>query len=209
MTFYIAIIDYGMGNLKSVSNLLEFLNVKHKITSFSKEILDADGIILPGVGAFGDAMVNLRKKNLIFILDEIVNIEKPLFGICLGMQLLFTKSYEMGEFNGLSYINGEVVSFEKFNVEKIPQIGWNSVNIKHPDHFLVQGIPNNTYFYFVHSYYCIPKNQEAILGLTEYGETKFTSIVYKNNIVATQFHPEKSSKFGQKMFQNFISFCKK
>lgn len=209
MTFYIAIIDYDMGNLKSVSKLLTHLNTNSKISSDAEVILDANGVILPGVGAFGDAMKNIREKNLIPILNEIVRIEKPLFGICLGLQLLFSKSYEMGEHNGLDYISGEVISFDRSRVDKIPQIGWNSVQFEDINHFLIQDIPNDSYFYFVHSYYCLPENIENLLGTTLYGETEFCSIAYKDNIVATQFHPEKSSKYGIQMYKNFISFCKK
>ncbi|TXT63273.1 MAG: Imidazole glycerol phosphate synthase subunit HisH [Promethearchaeota archaeon] len=209
MSFYIAIIDYGMGNLKSVSKLLDFLKISNTITSDPEYILNADGVILPGVGAFGDAMENLRDKGLVSIIDEIVREGKPLFGICLGLQLLFTKSYEMGEFLGLGYIPGEVIPFDKSKVGKIPQIGWNSVNLKKKDHYLINNIPNNSYFYFVHSFYCVPENEGAILGQTQYGEITFCSIARKENIVATQFHPEKSSTLGIQMYKNFVEFCKK
>jgi len=209
MSFKIAIIDYEMGNLKSIYKLLHHLNVEGIITSEPKKILDADGIILPGVGAFGDAMVNLKQKNLIPIIGDLVKDKKPLFGICLGQQLLFSKSYEMGQHEGLNLIKGEVVEFDIEKVNKIPQIGWNSVDFTDEDHFLIQGIPNNTYFYFVHSFYCQPKNREEILGLTRYNEVEFCSMISKDNIIATQFHPEKSSKYGIQMYQNFIDYCKK
>jgi len=209
MTFYIAIIDYDMGNLKSVSKLLTHLNTNSIISSDADVILDADGVILPGVGAFGDAMKNIQDKKLLPVLDEIVKLEKPLFGICLGLQLLFSRSYEMGEHKGLDYIHGKVISFKISKVDKIPQIGWNSVHFEDKDHFLIQNIPNDSYFYFVHSYYCLPKNETNLLGSTIYGETEFCSVAYKDNIVATQFHPEKSSKLGIQMYENFISFCKK
>ncbi|MFX1313006.1 MAG: imidazole glycerol phosphate synthase subunit HisH, partial [Promethearchaeota archaeon] len=140
---------------------------------------------------------------------QIVNEGKPLLGICLGLQLLFSKSYEMGHFKGLEIIKGDIKSFDISKVHKIPQIGWNSVNFQDEGHFLVQGIPNNSYFYFVHSFYCIPVNTENILGLTQYGKIKFCSMISKDNIFATQFHPEKSSKYGIKMYKNFIDFCKK
>ncbi|MHA1292301.1 MAG: imidazole glycerol phosphate synthase subunit HisH [Promethearchaeota archaeon] len=209
MSFYIAIIDYEMGNLKSIYKCLKYLNVNSIITDDSKTILDADGIILPGVGAFGDAMKQLKKKNLIPIIDQIVKEKKPLFGICLGLQLIFSKSYEMGEFKGLDYVKGEIVPFDINKVEKVPQIGWNSVRFLIKDYFLVQGIPNNSYFYFVHSFYAIPENKERIVGLTKYGEIEYCSIICKENIFATQFHPEKSSKYGIQMYKNFIDYCKK
>lgn len=206
---FIAIIDYEMGNLKSIYKCIKHLGVDSAITSNPKIILDADGVILPGVGAFGDAMKNLREKNLIDTVYQLVNDGKPLFGICLGLQLLFTKSSEMGQFEGFDLIRGSVISFDISKVDKIPQIGWNNVDFQDPDHYLVQGIPNNSYFYFVHSFYGVPKTKENILGLTQYGEIKFCSIVSKENIVATQFHPEKSSKYGIRMYQNFIDFCRK
>lgn len=209
MTFYIAIIDYEMGNLKSISKLLQFLNVKSIITSKNKEILNADGVILPGVGAFGDAMNHLKEKNLIPIINDIDSENKPLFGICLGQQLLFSKSYEMGEHEGLDLIKGSVISFDLEKVNKVPQIGWNSVQFKNTDHYLIQDIPDNSYFYFVHSFYVIPDNKNNILGSTQYGDIEFSSIVFKDNIIGTQFHPEKSSKDGIKMYQNFIEYCKK
>ena len=209
MPFNIAIIDYEMGNLKSIYKLLDHLNVESIITSDSKIIKDADGIILPGVGAFGDAMKNLRQKDLISVIEDMILEKKPLFGICLGQQLLFTKSYEMGQNMGLNIIEGEVVEFDLSNVKKVPQIGWNSVNFTNKDHFLIQGIPNNTYFYFVHSFYSIPKNKNEILGLTKYDEIEFCSMISKDNVIATQFHPEKSSTYGIQMYQNFINYCKK
>ena len=209
MPFNIAIIDYEMGNLKSIYKCLKHLNVKSTITSDSKIILDADGVILPGVGAFGDAMKHLKQKNLINTVYQLVDDGKPLFGICLGLQLLYSKSSEMGNFEGFDLIKGRIISFDINLVDKIPQIGWNNVDFQDLDHYLVQGIPNNSYFYFVHSFYGVPEKKENILGLTQYGEIKFCSVISKENIVATQFHPEKSSKYGIRMYQNFIDFCRK
>ena len=208
MPFNIAIIDYEMGNLKSIYKCLKHLNVDAIITDESEIILDADGVILPGVGAFGDAMMHLREKNLIPIINQIVAEKIPLFGVCLGQQLIFSKSYEMGEHDGLNLIKGEVILFDKKKVDKIPQIGWNSVEFVKNDHFLVQGIQNNSYFYFVHSFYTVPQNKEHIVGITNYGEIEYCSIVCKDNIIATQFHPEKSSKSGIQIYKNFIEFCK-
>ena len=209
MTLNIAVIDYEMGNLKSIYKCLKHLNIEAKITDNPRIILDSDGVILPGVGAFGDAMMHLKEKNLIPIIKQIVKDNKPLFGICLGLHLLYSKGFEMGEFEGLDIIQGEVIIFDKSKVDKIPQIGWNNVEFQNDNHFIIQGIPTNSYFYFVHSFYGVPKNEENVLGLTKYGEIEFCSIVSKDNVIATQFHPEKSSKYGIQMYQNFIDFCKR
>ena len=209
MSFNIAIIDYEMGNLKSIYKCLKYLDVRSAITSDPKIILNADGVILPGVGAFGDAIKHLKEKKLLDIIYQLINEGKPLFGICLGLQLLFETSSEMGSFRGLKLLKGEVILFDVKKVIKVPHIGWNSVELLNRDHFLIQEIPNNTYFYFVHSFYSVPENEENLLGLTRYGEIEFCSIVSNDNIVATQFHPEKSSRYGIKIYQNFIDFCKK
>jgi glutamine amidotransferase len=209
MSFNIAIIDYEMGNLKSIHKCLKHLNVTSSVTSDPNVILNADGVILPGVGAFGDAMRHLEEKELISVIRQVVTNEIPLFGICLGLQLLFTSSSEMGAFEGLDIIEGKVVLFDNEKVGKVPHIGWNSVEFTNFNHFIMQGIPNNSYFYFVHSYYSIPKKKENSLGLTRYGDIEFCSVACNDNIIATQFHPEKSSKFGIQIYQNFIDFCKK
>ena len=209
MSFNIAIIDYEMGNLKSVYKCLKYLNVNSSITSDPNVILNADGVILPGVGAFGDAIKHLKEKNLIDIIHQLVNEGKPLLGICLGLQLLFGTSSEMGSFKGLDLIKGDVILFEVSKVIKVPHIGWNNVVIQNLDHFLIQGIPNQSYFYFVHSFYSVPKNEENILGLTKYRDVEFCSIAFKDNVIATQFHPEKSSKHWIMIYKNFVDFCKK
>ncbi|MFX0188186.1 MAG: imidazole glycerol phosphate synthase subunit HisH [Candidatus Hodarchaeota archaeon] len=209
MPFNIAIIDYEMGNLKSIYKCLKHLNVDTIITDDSKVILDTDGVILPGVGAFGDAMRHLKEKNLIPVITQIVNEKKPLFGICLGQQLIFSKSYEMGEHEGLNLIKGDIIPFDISKVDKIPQIGWNSVEFLTKENFLIQGIPNNSYFYFVHSFYADPENKDLIIGLTKYGEVEYCSIIGRDNIIATQFHPEKSSKYGIQIYKNFIKYCRK
>ena len=208
MPLKISIIDYEMGNLKSIDKLLHHLKVDSQITSDPKAILDSDGVILPGVGAFGDAMKNLTEKELIPVIDELVKNKKPLFGICLGQQLLFSNSSEMGDHKGLEIIKGNVIPFDIKKVDKVPQIGWNSVKFQNNEHFLIQNIPDESYFYFVHSFYGVPENIENILGKTQYGDIFFSSMVFKDNIIATQFHPEKSSKNGIKMYENFIQFCK-
>lgn len=209
MSFYIAIIDYEMGNLKSVYKCIKHLGIDAIITDDPDQILNADGVILPGVGAFRDAMKQLSRKNLISVIDSVIEKNIPLFGICLGLQLLYSKSYEMGESQGLGIVPGEVIKFNINKVDKIPQIGWNSVKFQKEDHYLVQNIPDESYFYFVHSYYGVPKRKENILGKTTYGEIEFCSMVYDKNVVATQFHPEKSSEFGIQMYRNFIEHCKR
>jgi glutamine amidotransferase len=209
VSFNIAIIDYEMGNLKSIYKLLKHLDINAIITSDHNKIENSDGVILPGVGAFGDAMKKLREKRLINLIKDIVLGGKPLLGICLGQHMLFSQSLEMGQHKGLDVIKGEVISFEKTLVGKIPQIGWNNVLFINEDHFMVQGIPNNSYFYFVHSFYAIPNETATILGITKYGETEFCSMVSQDNVIATQFHPEKSGKNGIKMYQNFIQYCRK
>ncbi len=209
MPFNIAIIDYEMGNLKSIYKCVKHLNVESTITEDPKEILAADGVILPGVGAFGDAMRHLKEKNLISTINQVVNEKIPLFGICLGQQLLFSTSSEMGDNKGLNLIEGNVIPFKKTKVNKIPQIGWNNVSFVDKENFLIQGIPNDSYFYFIHSLYTIPKKNKNIIGKTRYGNTEYSSIICKDNIFATQFHPEKSSKNGIQIYKNFIDYCRR
>ena len=209
MDFNIAIIDYEMGNLKSVYKCLNYLNVQTIITDSKDKILNADGIILPGVGAFGIAIETLIQKKLDVVIKQAVAQKIPLFGICLGLQLLFSKSEEMGEYEGLNLITGNVNLFEKNLVDKIPHIGWNNVSFTNNNHFLLEGIPNNSYFYFVHSYFAVPKDKQTVLGTTQYGNTEFASIIGDKNIIATQFHPEKSGKTGISLLKNFIKYCKK
>ena len=209
MSFNIAIIDYEMGNLKSIYKLLHHLDIDSIITSDHNKIKNADGVILPGVGAFGDAMKQLHKKGLFTLIKDLTQEGKPLLGICLGHHLLFSQSTEMGQHEGLDLIQGNVISFDKMLVGKIPQIGWNNVFFLKEDHFMVQGIPNNSYYYFVHSFYAIPTDSSTILSTTKYGATNFCSMVCKDNIITTQFHPEKSGKNGIKVYQNFVQYCRK
>ncbi len=209
MPFNIAIIDYGMGNLKSIYKLFRHLEIDCEITSKPDIIKNSDGVVLPGVGAFGDAMKNLRDRNLDVLIKNIVNEGKPLLGVCLGLQLLLSKSNEMGEHLGLDIIKGKVIMFDKSKGDKVPQIGWNNVNFEDPTHFLVKDIPNHAYFYFVHSFYAVAEDQSTILGTTRYGDIEFASILQKKNVIATQFHPEKSSKYGIQLYRNFIAYCMK
>ena len=195
----IAIIDYKMGNLGSVKNALDSLNIDSVITSDINVIKSADKLILPGVGAFKQAMDNLKELNLIDTIKEEVNNGKPILGICLGMQLLFTSSEEYGLTNGLNILSGRIIHFKE-NGLKIPHMGWNNLNIASGSK-LFKGL-NNPYVYFVHSYHLVTDNSNYILTKTTYGYEFSCAVEYKN-IFATQFHPEKSGDVGLKILKNF------
>lgn len=197
----IAIIDYGMGNLASVKNAFIKLGYEAHTTSDPDEIFQADKVVLPGVGAFADAIHNIRDLGMDKIIYKLVEKGTPFLGICLGLQLLFTESYENGIHKGLDIIPGRV---EKFNLPaqfKVPQMGWNSIEID-PASQLLAGVPNGSYFYFVHSYYVVPEDESVVAARTNYG-MDFVSAVEKGNVFATQFHPEKSSAMGLKILRNF------
>lgn len=196
----IVIIDYGMGNLRSVQKAFEHVGFQALITRDPAVIQNASKIVLPGVGAFKDAMDNLYSLGLIDVLNEEVIEKKKLFlGICLGMQLIATKSYEFGETQGLGWIDAEIVRFPNTGL-KIPHVGWNNVTFSNPS-LLFKTIPNNSDFYFVHSYYFDADRQYAT-GISEYG-CDFIASVQKENIFGLQFHPEKSQKHGLKIIENF------
>ena len=200
-----AIIDYGMGNLLSVQRAFEKCGSDAVIIDNPLELRDAEHIVLPGVGAFPDAMDNLRKNGWIEELNRaVLEKETPLLGICLGMQLLADKGYEVRECDGLGYIPGEIVRFTQTQEkERIPHVGWNEI-LKREDSPLFDGIADGTNYYFVHSYHFQVANEENIATVTPYcGE--FVSSVVKDNIVGTQFHPEKSQKAGFKLIKNFLS----
>lgn len=195
----IAIIDYGMGNLKSVEKAFERVGVRAVITREKGIIDDSDGLVLPGVGAFGDAMANLADSGLDKVIIENVKAGKPLLGICLGMQLLMSNSEEGGLYRGLNLVEGTVVRF-RGNL-KVPQVGWNQIKIQKP-HPLLEGISDESNFYFVHSYYVNPVEKEVEIALTDY-ETAFPSIIAKGNVYGIQFHPEKSSYPGLRILKNY------
>ena len=200
-----AIIDYGMGNLLSVQRAFEKCGSDAVIIDNPLELRDADRIVLPGVGAFPDAMDNLRKNGWIEELNRaVLEKETPILGICLGMQLLADKGYEVRECDGLGYIPGEIIRFTQTQEkERIPHVGWNEI-LKREDSPLFDGIADGTNYYFVHSYHFRVANEENIATVTPYcGE--FVSSVIKDNIVGTQFHPEKSQKAGFKLIKNFLS----
>jgi imidazole glycerol-phosphate synthase subunit HisH len=201
----IVIIDYNTGNLRSVKKSFEKYNCHVEISNNHDVIMNADKIVLPGVGSFRDGMKELKKLKLVETLNKaVIRDKKPFMGICLGMQLVANKSFENGETNGLGWINAEVVKFnllEKKNL-KIPHVGWNSVEFN-KNCSLYRGIPNNSDFYFVHSYH-YKLYEDVSTGMTTHGED-FVASVQKNNIFCFQFHPEKSQETGLKIIENFIS----
>ncbi len=199
----IAVIDYDSGNVRSVSKAVEFIGSMAKITKDRDEILQSDGVILPGQGSFGDCMDKLKLYNLIDVIYSFIDKKKPFLGICVGLQLLFEKSFEFGEHQGLNIISGVIERFPKKKGFPVPHMGWNSVNIE-TDNGIFKGIENNSYFYFVHSYYA--KAEENEIASTEY-IIDFTSAVNKDNVWGVQFHPEKSQKDGLKVLRNFCDIC--
>lgn len=197
----IAIIDYGMGNLKSVYNALVKIGCECKITADKDEIRKADKLILPGVGAFKDCMDNLRKADLVDLIREEAASGKPLLGICLGMQVLFEKGYEGEETEGLGLLKGNVTLMVDPDV-KIPHIGWNNLEKNREDDML-KGIDKDPFVYYVHSYRASDYNDEDLVGYSCYGSLKIPGLVRKNNVIGAQFHPEKSGEDGLEMLKNF------
>lgn len=195
----IAVIDYGMGNLKSVQKGFEKVGFDAVVSSEQEVIENASHLVLPGVGAFKDCMHNLEEKGLVEPVLKGIEKGKPFLGICLGLQLLFEKSEEFGAHKGLGLIKGKVARFPKSEL-KVPHMGWNSIK-KKSDTPLLKQIDDNSYFYFVHSYYVIPEDNVTATS-TEYG-FEFTSSIIKDNIFACQFHPEKSQKDGLKILKAF------
>jgi len=200
----IAIVDYGLGNLKSVKSALDRLGVPGAVTSEPAEILAADGVILPGVGAFHRAMQNLAELGLVDTMRQVAASGKPFLGICLGLQLFFTESSEHGQHEGLDIIRGKVVRFGVGDL-KVPHMGWNEVQHARPSP-LFEGIEDRSFFYFAHSYYVVPDDPAVVIGATEYG-VLYASAVQQGNVFATQFHPEKSGPRGLRMLENFCGLC--
>jgi len=200
------VIDYGMGNLRSVSKALEYVGFESVVVSGDKNLVkEAEVLVLPGVGAFGDAMKNLRSLELIEPIRKHIEKGKPFLGICLGLQLLFEKSYEHGIHEGLGLLKGEVKLLPP--TVRIPHIGWNQVWFKKRGE-ITEGLKDGDYFYFVHSYRVIPKEEGVILSTTDYGE-EFVSAIWIDNLLAVQFHPEKSQKKGLKLLENFRKLAQK
>ncbi|GAB5045831.1 imidazole glycerol phosphate synthase subunit HisH [Thermodesulfovibrio sp. TK110] len=202
----IAVIDYGMGNIRSVSKALEAVGAQIKITQNSEDIKNARALVLPGVGAFRDCIENLSELGVLQTIKEEIFNGKPYLGICLGMQILFSESEEFGFCKGLEIFKGRVVRFKLPKEYKIPHMGWNTVKFKKKNK-IVESIPDKSYFYFVHSYYVVPEDEKIIAGVTDYG-IDFTSMIVYENIFATQFHPEKSQKTGLKLLRNFVELSR-
>jgi glutamine amidotransferase len=200
----IALIDYGAGNLRSVHKALRYLGADVKIVQRPAELKDADAVVLPGVGAFDDCLNALQRQELMQSTCEFVQRGRPFLGICVGYQALFERSEEFNSCaSGLCLFGGKVVRF-KGNGLKVPQIGWNQLHLTRSDCPIFKGISEGSYVYFVHSFYPQPKDPSIVASETTYGET-FASAVWKDNVFATQFHPEKSQKVGLKLLENFVA----
>jgi imidazole glycerol-phosphate synthase subunit HisH len=200
----IALVDYGMGNLRSVEKALQRVGGDVHIATTPEELKGADKVLLPGVGAFGDCIRNLRKQNLFNELVRFIQSGKPFLGICLGYQALFESSEEeAGAEKGLSIFRGEVVRFP-VNGLKVPQIGWNQIQIGRRECPILQGVADGSHVYFVHSYFPNPVDSSIVCAKTSYGES-FASMVWRDNVFACQFHPEKSQKVGLTMLGNFVN----
>lgn len=197
----ITIINYGLGNLHSVQKAVANVGGEAVVTDDDQEIINAEKVILPGVGAFADGMKGLESRGLVSVVQEVAAQGKPLLGICLGMQLLFEESEEQGRYQGLGLLAGKVVQFKHPGV-KVPQIGWNQVQVSKSSN-LMDGIQDGDYFYFNHGYYCIPADADDVLTMTEYG-VSFASSVERELIVGVQFHPEKSQQRGLQVLKNFV-----
>jgi len=197
----IAVVDYGMGNLRSVQKAFEKVGHPALVTSDPEQVEAASKIVLPGVGAFEDAIAELRRRNLVDPVKNAICVGKPFLGICLGLQLLFERSYENGEHEGLGILKGKVVRFSIPPEYSVPHMGWNQLAIRRPAPIL-EGLQDGTFVYFVHSYYVVPEESEVIAAQTDY-PGPFCSMVWRDNLFATQFHPEKSQADGLRMLRKF------
>lgn len=202
----LAIVDYGAGNLKSVTNAFEALQTECRLTSKPQDLCEADGIILPGVGAFGEGMEHLRQLNLVDVLEEeVLHNKKPYLGICLGLQFLAERGFEHGEHRGLGWIQGDVRLIEPDNPStKIPHMGWNNIAIQKPSD-IFEGLQQDPVFYFVHSFALYPK-EDVITATCDHGG-EIVAAIQKDNIYAVQFHPEKSQGAGLVVLRNFLQLC--
>jgi glutamine amidotransferase len=201
----IAIIDYGMGNIHSVKKALELYGAKIKVSKNPKEISSCEKIVLPGVGAFGDAMQELEKRGLVALIKDEIKNKKPFLGICLGMQLLLEKSEEAPKCKGLGIIKGEVKKFPVSDL-KVPHMGWNQLSNVISACPLLKEIPEGSYVYFCHSYYPESGDNRVTAATADYG-LNFTAALWQENVYGAQFHPEKSQAVGLKMLENFVNLC--
>lgn len=202
----IGIIDYGMGNLGSVTNAFRFLELDAKIVARKGDLDDCRALILPGVGAFGDCMSHLVEHDFVDPIQNWVSAGKPMMGICLGLQVLFEGSEESPGVEGLSIFPGTVKRFDLPHALKVPQIGWNRVRQVAEDCPMFDGVDDDAFFYLVHSYYVAPADEVIIAGRTEYG-IDYCSVAWKDNVFATQFHPEKSQADGLRLLRNFWNWA--
>lgn len=203
----IALIDYGAGNLRSVYKALKYVGAEVKVVARPDEIGDARALVLPGVGAFDDCINALRKQELLQASLAFIQRGRPFLGICVGYQALFEKSEEFNSCAaGLSLFGGKVVRFDGKGGLKVPQIGWNQIEIARAECPLFKGVANGSYVYFVHSFYPQPTDRAVVASETEYGQ-RFASSVWRDNVFATQFHPEKSQRVGLKILENFVSLA--
>jgi len=198
----IGIIDYGAGNLLSVKKAFDYLGTESRIVSTVKEFDNADRIVLPGVGAFGTAAGRLKESGFYELIKEWLQSDRSFLGICLGMQLLFESSFESTGADGFGFFLGHCL---RFNKGKVPQIGWNRIEII-KDSKLLEGIPDGSFFYFLHSYYAATKKEDFVVASTQYG-INYPSVMQRGNIHAVQFHPEKSGESGLKLLKNWESIC--
>ncbi len=201
MSGEITIVDYGMGNLRSVQKAFEHCGARAVVTSKPYEVAAAEKLVLPGVGAFGAAVRELKSRGLFNPIKDKIAARIPYLGLCLGMQLLFEKSQESKHEHGFGIVPGSVKLF-KGNL-KVPHMGWNTLEPASKNCPLLKGVKNEDYFYFVHSFYVEPKGREWVAASTPYGK-KFCSMIWKDNVYATQFHPEKSQSAGMRIIQNFV-----
>ena len=199
----IAIVDYQMGNLRSVQKALERVGYEAQVTGDPTVIAQASKIVLPGVGAYADAIAELKRRALVEPIREAINGGRPFLGICLGLQLLFERSYEDGEHEGMGILPGSVRRFEVPHEYKVPHMGWNQVHYRRQPP-IFEGIEDQTHFYFVHSYYVVPEDESMIAGEAQYPDP-FCAMIWRENLFATQFHPEKSQDAGLQVLRNFAA----
>lgn len=198
----VAIIDYGAGNLQSVKRAFDYLQVESRIITSDTEMKDVDRVVLPGVGAFGAAVEQLRTSGFFGLIREWLKDDRPFLGICLGMQLLMEHSFESRGIEGFGILSGTCLPFQE---GKVPQIGWNQITVRQ-ESGLLNGIPDNAFFYFLHGFYLAPKEEHIVTATTDYGVT-YPSIIEKGHMCAVQFHPEKSGDIGLKLLRNWIELC--